>query len=57
MGTVRWTGTPKEGVGEWDKGDRGECESCEKFATLRPDPIVGQMVCRGCWEALMFGDE
>ena len=59
MGEVRWTATPKSDAGEWDRGAGpfGPCQSCGKETTLRPDPIAGQNVCRGCWEALMFGDE
>lgn len=54
---VSWTGTPRPNTPDWPtQNETGNCESCGRETTLRPDPIVYQMVCRPCWEGLMFDD-
>lgn len=61
MSTVRWAAQPLPNVPQWTQQQaydgHGPCESCQHVTWLRADPIVGQKVCRPCWERLMFGDD
>lgn len=61
MNGVEWGAIPLPNVPDWTEaqsfGQSGNCGSCNRLTTLRPDPIVGQLVCRPCWESVMFGSD
>jgi len=59
--SVRWAATPDPGTPDWPPKQAtagvGKCASCGREKPLRPDPYVLQPSCRGCWEALVYGDD